>query len=64
MPCWSISGCSSVLVNLETDRSDLRATEESEYNSTPVAGGGGEAGMFCAGENVTVSQFKGYPAAG
>jgi hypothetical protein len=57
--CWPF-----VLVNLGTDRRDLRVTEESDCDTTPVSGGGGEAGMFCAGEDMPVSQFAVSLAAG
>jgi hypothetical protein len=49
--CWGVV-CPFVLVNLETDRRELGATEESELGSSPVAGRGGEAGIFCAGEEM------------
>jgi hypothetical protein len=44
--CWSVLVSPFVLVNLGTERRDLGATEESECDSSPGTGGGGEAGMF------------------
>jgi hypothetical protein len=48
--CWVVV-CLFVLVNLGTDRTGSGTTEESEFGSFPVAGGGGEADMFCTGED-------------
>jgi hypothetical protein len=62
--CGSVAACPFVLVNLETKRRDLRATEESERYSSLVAGGGGEAGMVCSGEGMSRSQLTGFLAAG
>jgi hypothetical protein len=62
--CCSGSVCSFVLVNLGTERRDIGATEESECDSSSIAGGRGETGMFCAGESRSVSQLTGFPAAG
>jgi hypothetical protein len=42
----------------------IGATEESECDSSPVAGRGGEAGMFCSGEGMQLSQSTGFLAAG
>jgi hypothetical protein len=38
---------------------DLLVAEKSEFASSPVSGGEGEAGIFCAGEDMPVSQLPG-----
>jgi hypothetical protein len=52
------------VANLEKSHEDLGATEESECDSSPLAGGGREANMFCADEGMHVSQSTGFPVAG
>jgi hypothetical protein len=50
LPCFVL-----VVVTLGTGGRDLLVAEESECDSSPVSEGRGEAGIFCAGEDMPVS---------
>jgi hypothetical protein len=60
----SLSRFSFLLIDLGTVGLDLLMDEEVECDSSLVSGGGVETGMFCAGENMPLSQLEALFAVG